>query len=488
MTKFYWAHALLFACATTLVVGCSDDVDIDPGDDEPAETIDDDAQDDDSVSRLQDDRRFEVDPATLAFEAPNSGIETDRFTGVMANGAGYRIEVPREGWNERLVMYAHGYRGEGAELTVSNPALREYYIRQGYAWAASSYSANYYDVRAGLEDTNALANAFVSIAADNGRSLATPAKIYITGDSMGGHVTAAAVEAETRRDAANQVTYAGAVPRCGVVGGTYECNYLLNVTFAAQHVAGLGPDQYPADFDQSAIDAVLWEQAPSFVSQGEPTEAGLKLENIVRTLSGGERPAFEQGFRGGYYNVVMGTGGRDGTVNGVLGRDLPDNIGVHYNYDGDPDRASSAETAFNESILRVRSDPAANGRRDDGVRYIPRVNGEFSVPVVTLHDLGDLYVPFVHEQIYRARAEAQGSGDWLVQRAIRASPHCDFTQAERQSAFDAMIAWEQTGQKPAGDDVSREAIEAPTYGCQFTTETRPGIAACPTEAAARAGL
>jgi len=69
----------------------------------------------------------------------------------------------------------------------------------------------------------------------------------------------------------------------------------------------------------------------------------------------------------------------------------------------------------------------------------------------------------------------------LVQRAIRASPHCDFTQAERQSAFDAMIAWEQNpGNPPAGDDVSREAIADENYGCQFTTSTRAGIPACPT--------
>ena len=84
------------------------------------------------------------------------------------------------------------------------------------------------------------------------------------------------------------MTYNGAVPRCGVVGGTYEFDYLLNFTFAAQHVADMGPTSYPAtDFDQAAIDEVLWEVEPGFGQQGEPTDAGLRLENIVRTLSGG---------------------------------------------------------------------------------------------------------------------------------------------------------------------------------------------------------
>ena len=451
------------------MAGCSsddgDDVAVDDTDN--AETV-----------RLQDDRSFSVDESTLPFEALD-GVETDRWWGVL-DGAGYRVEVPTEGnWNGMLVMYAHGYRGEGEQLTVGNAPLRSYYISQGYAWAASSYSKNYYDVRVGVEDTNALANAITDIAAENGRTLMAPDKIYITGDSMGGHVTAAAIEAETLANANHKTSYAGAVPRCGVVGGTAEFDYLGNVTFAAQHAADLGPNSYPAEFDQSAIDAVLWETPPSFEQQGVPTEAGLRLENIVRTLSGGDRPAFEQGFRGGYYNVVMGTGGRDGTVNGILARNSFGNPEVHYNYDGDPDAVSDDESLFNQSMLRVNANPDANPPQPDGLRWIPKINGEFSVPVVTLHNTGDLYVPFLHEQLYRERAQANGNEDLLVQRAIRASPHCDWEPAELVEAFNAMIAWEQNGQKPAGDSVSRDAIDDENYGCQFTREQRAGIPACP---------
>ena len=271
------------------------------------------------------------------------------------------------------------------------------------------------------------------------------------------------------------------MPACGVVGGgDTEFNYLLNFTFAAQKIADMGPTMFPnTDFDQESIDAVLWETVPSFTQQGVPTEAGQRLEDVARQLSGGDRPVFEEGFRGGYYNVVMGTGGRDGTVNGILARNLSGNQGVTYNFDNDPTASSVDETAFNESILRVSADPNANPARSDGVRWIPRVNGEFNVPVVTLHGLGDLYVPFVHEQVYRQRADANGSGDMLVQRAVRAPGHCDFTQAERQEAFDAMIDWEQNSVKPAGDDVSRTAVADADYGCQFTTADRQGIAACP---------
>lgn len=153
-----------------------------------------------------------MDPAT-----GGSAVATDRWTGVL-NGAGYQIEVPKTTWNGKLVMWAHGYNGTGNALTVFPPIMRKYLLDNGYAWAASSYTKNYYDVRAGVEDTNALALNFTRLAATNGRTLAEPTKFFITGVSMGGHITAAAIEDETAATANNKVRYSGAVPLCGVVG------------------------------------------------------------------------------------------------------------------------------------------------------------------------------------------------------------------------------------------------------------------------------
>ncbi len=422
-------------------------------------------------ARLQDSRTYTINPASLSL-SPIANTATDIWSGVMDNGAGYLVEVP-ENWNGALVMYAHGYKGTGDELSVDAPALRKWLIDNNFAWAASSYSKNYYDVEAGVEDTNDLALKFTDIAEANGRQLVAPHKTYIIGVSMGGHVAAAAVEQETLSSARNKVFYNASMPMCGVVAGTHEFDYLLDATFAAQHVAGLGPNTYPAEFDQSEIDSVLWSTNPSFTAQGVPTAAGLKLEAIVRNLSGGDRPVFEAGFRGGYYNVVMGTGGRDGTVNGILEKDLSGNLNTFYQLDNDPLR-SAEENTFNNTILRVEPDPAANAPRANGLRYIPEVNGQFSVPVMTLHGLGDLYVPFVHEQIYRRRAIANGSDNLLVQRAIRAPGHCDFTVEEQSSAFSDLVGWVNTGIKPTGDNVlDASIVSQESYGCTFSDPARP---------------
>jgi hypothetical protein len=94
------------------------------------------------------------------------------------------------------------------------------------------------------------------------------------------------------------------------------------------------------------------------------------------------------------------------------------------------------------------------------------------VPVVSIHTLGDLYVPFSMEQIYKRRADKNGTSAMLVQRAIRGISHCDFTVAEQVAAVDAMLKWEQQGVKPAGDDVLTPATLAdPQYGCKFSDNT-----------------
>ena len=178
-------------------------------------------------------------PATFDFAAmADSSTPTDRWSGVLG-GAAYRIEVPTANWNGRLVLYAHGYAGIGRSLVVQDPPIRRYLIDNGYAWAASSYSKNYYDVRAGVEDTNALALAFNDIAIRHGRPLPQPSKTYIYGRSMGGHIAAAALEAETLATARNKVRYDGAVPTCAVLDDDKLWSYFGAYQLAAQQLAGL---------------------------------------------------------------------------------------------------------------------------------------------------------------------------------------------------------------------------------------------------------
>ncbi|MGE0497658.1 MAG: alpha/beta hydrolase [Ramlibacter sp.] len=439
-------------------------------------------------TRLQDSRTFTADATatTFAAMAAAAGDVTDmattsRWAGVLG-GAAYRVEVPAN-WNGKLVMYAHGYAGTGAALGITNPSIRRYLIQNGYAWAASSYSKNYYDVRAGVEDTNALALEFNKIATKNGRTLAEPSKIYITGHSMGGHITGAAIEAETAATAINKVKYAGAVPMCGVMGDAELFNQFAAMQVTAQVLAGV--PSYPTDKwseIQALATSALFTTFPS-----APTAQGTKYLSVVKNITGGERPMFAQGIAfGGSFPSAYGTFGSDGTVTGILNKNVLDTTAYTYSIDGD----AAGSTALNAAAIKLKADPEANRLRRDGLRWIPVINGEFKIPVVSIHTLGDLFVPFSMEQVYQKRVAAKGNSNWLVQRAIRGVSHCDFTIAEQTEAFDAMIKWERDGIKPLGDDVVTPAtVAATTYGCTYTRNTlgpdesattralRPGILA-----------
>lgn len=411
-----------------------------------------------------------VDETMLAFDAlPAPTVDTDRYSGVL-DGAGYRIEVPKS-WNGILVMYAHGYGGTGPQLRFTMPSIRRYLVENGYAWAASSYSKNYYDVRVGVEDTNKLALAFKRLVGEAGRALDEPKKRYLIGHSMGGHVTGAAIEREAAMTAANKVSYVAAMPMCGVLGDTELFNYFAAYQFAAQQLAGT-PVSATSAMDWVTNVRMPTQDALFSTYPTATTPAGDKLKAIVQNLTGGARPNFALGFSSKQWqDAVWSTFGGDGTINGILNTAVTDTRKIVYQLDDDPAQ-SEEEKTFNMTVFRTSPTDDANGLRPGGLRWIPQVNGEFEIPVLSLHTLGDLYVPFKMEQIYRQRAIDKGSADHLVQRAIRGTGHCEFTYAEQATAFEALVKWEQEGVKPDGDDVLDAAkLADPKYGCKFTQNT-----------------
>ena len=103
------------------------------------------------------------------------------------DGGLYKIEIP-DNWNGELALYAHGFvsnaGANGSALRVGNSPIREHLIKDGFAWAASSYRCNGYVPGQGLLDTMALTDLFTKF--NGGRA---PQRVYLTGTSMGGHVT-----------------------------------------------------------------------------------------------------------------------------------------------------------------------------------------------------------------------------------------------------------------------------------------------------------
>ena len=407
-------------------------------------------------------------------------------TGIRA-GAAYRIEVPKA-WNGQLVIYAHGYRGTGTTVYVDSPSLRAHYLARGFAWAASSYQTNGYDVGQGVRDSYALIGLFGEITARRARS------VYMTGASMGGHITAVAIEEHPR-------AFVGAMPVCGVLGDAELFDYFLDANLTAAALAGVGVE-FPATPDAGFADR--WREQvgrilPALgVTTGRPpalTAAGRTWSDVVERRTGGERPGFAAAFA--YWNSVPSSGptadlpfvfglypGLSGGTAGIADGNLTDNRFTLYR---STDRVlpTAAEWRLNARVLRV----APTTRPSRGLDGVPRVDGRPAVPVLSLHNLGDLFVPFSMEQVYARRALQNGRGKLFVSRAIRGVGHCDFTQGELRQGFDDLVSWVGTGRRPGGDAIlNRRAVAAADFGCRYTVGQRAAFgAACPARAGAARG-
>jgi hypothetical protein len=98
---------------------------------------------------------------------------------------------------------------------------------------------------------------------------------------------------------------------------------------------------------------------------------------------------------------------------------------------------------------------------------------------MSLHTIGDLFVPFSMEQLYARRVADQGASERLVSRAIRDHNHCGFAPQEEAKGFADLVEWVKTGVKPAGDAIlTPAAVADPKFGCQFTLPGHLGYPAC----------
>jgi pimeloyl-ACP methyl ester carboxylesterase len=363
--------------------------------------------------------------------------------------AAYRIEVP-DNWNGDLVLFAHGVQLGQTEASVEMPPgnLRATWIAGGYAWAASSYSATFYVPDIGAEDTLALLDHFE-------QEVGKPRRVYIAGESMGGHVAVLLLEQHAER-------FAGGLAVCGAVAGQDQLDYLVSWAMAAELVSGV---EVPVGKGVvRATLALLTDMADALGRPGALTPAGEQFLSIMREFTGGPRPFFEEGFAAQFgFNfglLLLDPDRQTAPVAAATNSDavyqVEDGLGI-----------TAAEV--NARIRRLPADPTARDPlREPGA--VP-TTGALAVPLLTLHTTGDMFVPISQQQIYRRRVEANGAGALLVQRAIREAGHCRFSAAELDRAWTDLVRWVEDGVRPAGDDLLGDLRD---IGRQFTVPLRPG--------------
>lgn len=348
-----------------------------------------------------------IAPLYAQAPAPENRTETGAI-----NGASFYIEIPAQ-WNKGLVMYTHGYTIAGsrppAPASERMRPFRDVFLSRGFAFAASDYSVQGWAVKEAIEDTEALRRYFVS-------KYGAASETYITGHSMGGHITMAIIERYPD-------VYQGAMPMCGPLGAAID---FLNtgvfdmlVTFEALFPGTIGSPYEPGQGTAAKVKAAL---------EADPARAAIYARRFGRTVA--QIPGAL-----GLFHALMGE------LKQRAGGEPFDNRNRIYMGFGD-------DVALNRTVKRYTANPAAR----DYVRQYATPTGRITDPMLTIHTTSDNLVLGNDVTAYEVPAALAGTSDRFVARFVEAEGHCNFTPTQTGVAFDALLAWARTGTRPAAGE------------------------------------
>ncbi|MEV6996328.1 hypothetical protein AB0N62_01325 [Streptomyces sp. NPDC093982] len=386
------------------------------------------------------------------------------YTGRDPNGAYYAIAVPND-WNGSLVVHAHGGPDLGAESdpgrSLDDLGRWSVMVKEGYAWAGSSYRRGGYGTRMAAADTESVRRLFVG-------EFGKPRRTFVHGQSWGGNVAAKVVETYGNRRGA----YDGALLTNGVLGGgSRGYDYRVDLRVVYQYYCGNHPrptePQYPlwqglragSTMTSAGLRARL-QECTGYASAPEERTAlqQRNLDDILAVTRIPER-TLESHLRFATFTF------RD-IVHDRLGDRNPfGNQGVRYS-------GSHDDEALNAGVERFAPDPAAV--RD--LSYDSDLTGKVSIPVLTMHAIDDPTAFIEHEAAYRATLHGARRDGHLVQTFTREAEHSELSDAEYANSIAALDKWVRSGRKPTAGSVAAScAAFDRTYatGCFYDSAFRP---------------
>lgn len=99
-------------------------------------------------------------------------------------------------------------------------------------------------------------------------------------------------------------------------------------------------------------------------------------------------PSFASGPGNFLFDLAIGDGSLPRAPGSVV-----DNEDTVYQFDAGP-ALTPEEQVLNDLIFRIGAEPQT--RRKHGLVEVPTITGNIDIPVLTLHNLGDLFVPVLN--------------------------------------------------------------------------------------------
>lgn len=366
------------------------------------------------------------------------------WSGRAAKGGYYWIAVP-ENWNGALIVHAHGGPRTG-EPKQDDPLedLNRFSmtVKEGFAWAGSTYRRGGYGARMAAEDTDDLRQIFWD-------AFGRPRRTILHGQSWGGNVAAKAAELYAR-DAEGQVVWDGVVLTNGVLaGGTEAYRFRADLRAVYQYYCQNHPKPDEAQYP-------IWQGLPEGVRMNR-----AQLAERVKTCTGvglpeAERSPEQKQRLADILNVVgvqedqlvahlaWGTFLFQDLVQRRLdGLNPFSNVDTVY-------AGSHDDAALNAGVQRFAADPMAVAR----LAYDADLSGLIVAPTVTIHGKYDPTAFVWHEAVYRERVAAAGRSELLVQTFTDEAEHSALSAPEYVAVFEALMVWLDQGVKPDARSVA----------------------------------
>jgi len=348
--------------------------------------------------------------------------------GTIGPGALYSIDVPAE-WNGDLVLYAHGYTTVQEPVGLPQgafPGIRDQLLSRRFAVATTSFSSNGYAEAEGARQVHQLRGLFTS-------RVRGPARTFLVGSSLGG-----LIGVDLLQSFPNQ--FAGALSVSGPLGGTRaEFEYVGDVRLLYDL---LMPCDLPGTFADVPAIPLPQNDIVTCITQNQQS-----FGVIVSTRRDGGFPIAGNNANELVTSVVSTLGfhwyGIGDGIDRAHGHMVFDNHDATYVSGVLPPQVLAG---INAGIARYTATPDAENFLVH--HYLP--SGDLARPLLTIHAERDRLVPWGHEQLLLDYVTAAGHLDNLSQSHYARFGHVEaFTPAEIAAAFDALVAWTNTGVKPA---------------------------------------
>jgi pimeloyl-ACP methyl ester carboxylesterase len=390
-----------------------------------------------------------VAPALVGTPAAAGGVK--KLTGSFPDGATYLIQVPAN-WNGTLFLYSHGYVTPGSAnpaTDVGDPITGGWMLKHGYALAGSSYANADWDISDALPDQIRTLNAF-------DRRIGTPAHTIAWGHSLGGMITAGLVQRYPSR-------FNAALPMCGVLsGGVATWNtalafqQLIDPSVSVVNITDPLPNLNAAENAASqaqktakgrarlALTAALADTPGWFTPLSpEPASTNYKAQEVNQFMWGAQVTfPFAFALRA---DLEARAGGNPSWNTGVnyfndllKSADLKEVLALYHA----AGLSLSKDLAKLAAAPRISADPAAKSYLEHNITY----NGHLSMPVLTMHTVGDGLVVPENEQAYRSVVAKAGDSALLRQIYVNRAGHCAFTPAETITAAKVLLNRLRTGE------------------------------------------